>query len=102
MPVDDLFYKGTAVGQELSLVDEATEFAELPKMISAGRRLYVHGIMRNFLRTERQVIIRGGRVFSAVRPYPEKLAPKFQNPSFTLYSTDNDGQIHAYREEVPS
>jgi hypothetical protein len=102
IPVDDLFYKGTLVGQDLALVDDATEFAELPKKISAGRRLYVHDVMRNFLRAERQVLVRGGKFFSAVRPYPEKLAPKFQKPSFTLYYPGVDGHIHARREEVPS
>jgi hypothetical protein len=102
VPVDDLFYKGTGVGEELALNDAATEFVELPKDISTGRRLYVHGIMRNFLRAERQVIVRDGKFFSAVRPYAEKLAPRFQNPSFTLYSTDNHGQVHATREEVSS
>jgi hypothetical protein len=101
IPVDDLFYEGAAVGKELNLVDDATEFAELPKKIAAGCRLYVHGVMRHFLRAERQVFMRGGKLFSAVRPYPEKLIPKFQNPSFTLYFA-KDGQIHARREEVPS
>jgi hypothetical protein len=101
MPVDDLFYEGTAVGQELCLGDDTTVFAELPKKISAGRRLYVHGVMRNFLRAERQVFTRGGSLFSAIRPYSEKLTQRFQNPSFTLYYA-KDGQIHARREEVPS
>jgi hypothetical protein len=102
MQVDDLFYKGSGVGQELSLVDDAVEFSSVAKKISTGRRLYVHSVMRNFLRAERQVFVRNGKFFSAVRPYPEKLAPKFQRPSFTLYYADRDGQIHARREEVPS
>jgi hypothetical protein len=102
MQVDDLFYYGTAVGQELSLVDDAKEFSDPPRKISTGRRLYVHGVMRNFLRAERQVLVRDGKLFSAVRPYHEKLAPKFQKPSFTLYYAGQDGQIHARREEVPS
>ncbi len=100
-PVDDLFYKGTAVGKELALVDDTREFNELPKKISTGKRLYVHSIIRSFLRTERQVFERDGRIFSAVRPYPERLVPKFHKPSFTLFYADN-GQTHARREEVPS
>ncbi|KAE9379004.1 hypothetical protein N431DRAFT_460313 [Stipitochalara longipes BDJ] len=102
LPVDELFYRGIAVGHELTLLDEATEFIQLPGRISAGRRLYVHGIMRNFFRAERQVFVRNGRIFSAVRPYSEKLAPRFQQPSFTLFATGRDGQIRASRQEVPS
>jgi len=102
LPVDDLFYEATAVGHELMQLDDATEFAQLSEGISAGRRLYVHGLMRNFLRAERQVFERNGKIFSALRPYPEKLAPKYQQPSFTLYTTGKDGQIHASRQEVPS
>jgi septum formation topological specificity factor MinE len=99
--VDDLFYKGTAVGKELAVADNTREFYELPKKISTGHRLYVHGVMRRFLRAERQVFERDGKIFSAIRPYPERLVPKFHKPSFTLFYAD-DGQIHARREEVPS
>jgi hypothetical protein len=102
MHVDSIFYEAVAVGEELANMDDGTEISIPPNHISSGRRLYVHGVMKHFLRAERQVITRGDKFFSAIRPYPNRLAPKFQKPSFTLYYSTPNGEIHARREEVPA
>jgi hypothetical protein len=101
MTVDDVFYEGTALGEELSTSEGATEFSVRPMEFPSGRRLYVHRIMKGFLRSEPRVFRRDKNFFSAVCPYPSKLAPRFHNPSFTLYYASADGKILCRREEIP-
>lgn len=79
--VDFIFYEAVAVGEELANMDDGTEISISPNNISSGRRLYVHRVMKHFLRAKRQLITRGDKSFSAVRPYPNKLVPRFQKPS---------------------
>jgi hypothetical protein len=102
MCVDQIFYEGTAIGQEFPALEDPTEFTEVLRDISNGRRLYVHGLMKRFLRAECQIFSRDGKSFSAVRPYDVKLTPKLRNASFTLYYSTPDGQINARREELSS
>jgi hypothetical protein len=102
MAVDELFYHGINPGQELPASDPVTEFCESPNTISTGQRLYVQGVMKHFLRSERQLIMRDGKFFSAIRPYSQRLARRFEKPSFTLYYSTPDGEIHARREDLPS
>lgn len=99
--VDDLFYAGTTVGQELSASEESDGLSFCPKNLPSGRRLYVHNIMRRFLRSEPKMFKRDETLFYAVRPYASKLAPKFNSPSFTLFYVNNDGKVCSRREEVP-
>ncbi len=99
MRVDDLFYQNTPIGKELSDTDESPQFYLANQKISSGRRLYVHGIMRKFLRSEPDIIIRDNKLCYAVYPYTPKLAPKFQDPSFTLYYGMSNGTVHAKRME---
>jgi hypothetical protein len=102
LPVDDIFYAGTEVGHELSPSDDGADFAESYRMISGGRRLYVHRVMKNFLHnSERQVFVRNGKYYSAVRPYPSKLVPRFYKPCFTLYYANDKEEILSKREELP-
>jgi hypothetical protein len=99
MPVDDVFYDEIEVGQELSNTKETTDFLEPPTVISSGRRLYVNSLMKHFLlRSERQIFSRGGKQYSAIRPYTENLAPRYQNLSFTLYYAGKDHIVRARRE----
>ncbi|PSS22500.1 hypothetical protein M430DRAFT_84790, partial [Amorphotheca resinae ATCC 22711] len=102
IPVDDIFYKGTEVGQELPASEDPTEFSEVARQISSGRRLYIHHVMKNFLRSERQVFERDGKSFIAILPYPTKLAERFHKPSFTLFYTKEDGKACSRREELQS
>lgn len=101
MMVDDVFYEGIALGEELPTSEGATEFSVRPMEFPSGRRLYVHRIMKGFLRSEPKVFKRDGNFFSAVCPYPSKLAPRFHSPSFTLYYASDDGKILCRREEIP-
>jgi hypothetical protein len=96
MPVDDIFYKDVAVGEELSGHD-APDFHG---RFSSGKRLYVNKIMKHFLRAQREDFLRDGKLFSAVLPYALKLAPKHRTPSFTLYYSDKDHGIRARRETL--
>jgi hypothetical protein len=102
MRVDDIFYKGIPVGKEIPLSQDSQEFSEGPKEISGGRRLYMHRVMKRYLHSERTVLLRDGKFFSAVQPYPASLTPRHYKPSFTLYYASEDGQIHARREELQS
>jgi hypothetical protein len=102
MCVDDIFYEGIEAGQELPTSSDGKELSSGPTDILSGRRLYVSSMMRHFLRSKPQTFVRGRKFFSAVIPYAPKLAPRFQKPSFTLYSTSSDGQVHSRREEILS
>ena len=101
MSIDDVFYKGIPVGQELSPSEDPHEFSQGPREISGGRRLYMNRAMKRYLHSERTVVLRDGKFFSAVRPYPVNLTPRHHKPSFTLYYA-SEGQIHARREELQS
>lgn len=101
--VNDIFYS-TAIGKDLPSTKDENEGLMLftQGTVSDGRRLYVHGLMKRFLRSKRQEIRRNGKHYSAVRPYPTRLAPMHQPPSFTLLRKDDDGEIHATREVLPN
>lgn len=96
-PVDDVFYKGVEDGKEIVVAAEAPDFYE-QKRISSGKRLYANSLMKYYFRVQREDFLRNGKLYSAVRPYASKLAPKHQTPAFTLYYSDDDGHIHARRE----
>ena len=98
--VDDIFYQGIPVGQELSPRQEPEEFSVPQEKIANGRRIYMHRVVKRYLNSERTVLLRGGKFFSAVRPYSANLIPRHLKPSFTLYYTSDEGQIHARRENL--
>ena len=99
--VDDIFYKETPIGQEL-LTEVLEGFCVAPKTISSGRRIYVHRVMKKFLNSERVIVVRDGRYFSGVRPYPSTLVPRYHKASFTLFYASETGQILARREALQS
>ncbi|KAF4636000.1 hypothetical protein G7Y89_g2097 [Cudoniella acicularis] len=102
MSVDDIFYPSVKIGEELQALDEEREFLQSSQDIPTGQRLYVHSVMKSFLRNQPIAFNRGEEDFSAVIPYASKFAPKFLKPSFTLFHQDPEGQIHAKREELSS
>lgn len=102
MVVDDIFFNGIPVGHELSPTEDPAGFLVRPKTISSGRRIYMHRVMKRYLNSERTVLVRDGIFFSAVRPYPSNLTPRYHKPSFTLFYASEDGKIHARREELQS
>jgi hypothetical protein len=102
LAVDKLFYPDTAVGEDLPELDESTEFELTSTDVPHGRRLYVHNVMKRFLRAGRQYIVRGPKLFSAVTPYSEQLVLRHQKQSFTLFYTNENGECRTRREEVPS
>ena len=103
MAVDDIFYTATPVGQDLPDEDSVNPtFSVGLKTISSGRRLYMHRLMRKYLNSERTILLRDGKYFSAVLPYPSSLTPIYHKPSFTLFYTSEDGKIHARREKLQS
>ncbi|RDW78446.1 hypothetical protein BP5796_06298 [Coleophoma crateriformis] len=101
MLVDNIFYEDIEFGQDLPS-DSDVEISLVSGGSSGGQRLYVHGIMKHFLQVDRKNLVRGGKHFSAVLPYPTRLAPKYHDPSFTLYSKTSDGCIQAKRERLPA
>jgi hypothetical protein len=103
MAVDDIFYTATPVGQDLPDEDSINStFSVGPKTISSGRRLYMHRVMKKYLNSERTFLLRDGKHFSAVLPYPSSLTPTYHKPSFTLFYTSEDGKIQARREQLQS
>jgi hypothetical protein len=102
MGVDEIFYAGIPVGQDLPPSEDPQEFCVSPKNISGGRRNYMHRVTKRYLNSERTLLARDGKYFSAVRPYTATLAPKHHKPSFTLFYATKDGQVRARREELQS
>ncbi|SZF01371.1 unnamed protein product [Blumeria hordei] len=98
MPVDTIFYEETPVGCKLSCSYAETEFYVVSKQTNKGRRLFVHKALKFFLRAQRQYFYADGNHYYIVVPYSEKLVPKFQKQSFTLYRFDLDENVVAQRE----
>lgn len=111
-PVDEVFYGTTAVGEEVknevhykTSVDThrhselETFLVPNPSQLPKGQRLYVHGLMQQFLTTsERRDFSRNGQSFTAIFPYPERIGKKHLSPSFTLLS-HNASNIRVTRED---
>ena len=99
MPIDDIFYAKTPIGHEL-LTDDTNEVSVAPKVISSGRRLYVHRSMKKYLNAEHTALVRDGQPFYAIRPYPSIMISKPHIPSFSLFYASEDGKTHARRESL--
>jgi len=99
LSLDQIFYGENEIGSELLSVHRNKEFTQLPQSISSGRRLYVNGVMKRYLRSERHIFDRNGKEFSAICPYPAHLAPTNHRPSFTLFHSGSEGKVHATRED---
>ncbi|KAF7948638.1 uncharacterized protein EAE97_004049 [Botrytis byssoidea] len=84
--VDNVFYGKVAAGEQILPREMALEFQERSS-ISFGRRLYVHGLMKHFLRVSPELFKRNHKTLIAIKPYRLRLAPK---PSFTLYRSSSD------------
>ncbi|RKF64003.1 putative snf2 family helicase snf2 family helicase atpase [Erysiphe neolycopersici] len=98
MNVDSIFYDGTPVGSEIKDLDDPTNFYSGYKTITKGRRLYVHGRLRYFLRSQQQEIISEGKKCFIKIPYPRSLVPKFKDQSFSLYHLTTHGKVVVRRE----
>jgi hypothetical protein len=99
--VDDVFYESSAIGSDASLPGAELEFAVAPTKLPPGRRLYVHSVMKRFLRSEPIPFTRGGKSLFAIVPYSPELRPKFSTTSFTLYRSV-EGRIEVTRENLAS
>ncbi|TGO38879.1 hypothetical protein BHYA_0065g00140 [Botrytis hyacinthi] len=86
MSVDNVFYGKVAAGEQILPREMALEFQERSS-ISFGRRLYVYGLMKHFLRVSPELFKRNHKTLIAIKPYRLRLAPK---PSFTLYRSSSD------------
>ncbi|KAM0160644.1 hypothetical protein ACHAQE_004501 [Botrytis cinerea] len=86
MSVDDVFYGKVAAGERIPHGEMALEF-QGRSSISLGRRLYVHSLMKHFLRVSPEIFKRNEKTLMATKPYRLRLA---QNPSFTLYRSGSD------------
>jgi len=100
--VDNVFFPGVNVGKEIISQDDDSAFYQPFSDISAGRRLYVHHRIGHFMRSQPRVIKKYGKSFTAVIPYPARLTPMYQSPSFTLVHKAPNGDIVATREELSS
>ncbi|KAH8658636.1 hypothetical protein BGZ60DRAFT_123171 [Tricladium varicosporioides] len=96
---DSVFY-GVGIGDDLPSVT-VSEFELVGRHISTGQRLYIHHLIKSYLRTRCKPIAfkRNGEDFHAVIPYAPRLVPKFYKPSFTLFHSESR-QIRAKREEL--
>ncbi|KHJ35427.1 putative snf2 family helicase snf2 family helicase atpase [Erysiphe necator] len=98
MNIDSLFYDGTPVGGEIKISEHPTNFYSGKKIITKGRRLYVHKCLQYFLRSQQHEIISEGKKCFIKIPYPEHLVLKYKDQSFTLYRLTKDGKVVARRE----
>lgn len=101
LAIDEVFYHGVLVGEELTKDDtnliELEELSMVKTNIPAGQRLYVHSAVKRFLRSEPRQFRRLGELFTAIVPYPERLTSKYNQQSFSLYSSG-----HARRQTIDS
>jgi hypothetical protein len=97
--VDEIFYPGIPIGKELPSIDVEDAFWQVTHGVSSGRRLYIHGLMKHYLRSKRQIVHRNGKQFFAHIPYAARLAPMHHVPSFTLMQANN-GSFSATRENL--
>ncbi|KFY76189.1 hypothetical protein V498_09743 [Pseudogymnoascus sp. VKM F-4517 (FW-2822)] len=101
LTVDNLFYWGVPVGKEVPLADGGDgDFCQSYSDISTGRRLYVNKRMNFLLRSHAVDFSRHGKGFTAVIPYPPRLTPRFQTPSFSLFHTTPNGDVVTTREDL--
>ncbi|KAF7879620.1 hypothetical protein EAF04_000815 [Stromatinia cepivora] len=96
MSANDVFYGNVAVGQQIPPGEMVIEFQER-SAISTGRRLYIHGLMRHFLRVKPETFERNQKALMAVKPYRLRLT---QKPSFTLYRSDSVDTIEVTRQSL--
>lgn len=102
LTVDNIFYSGVPVRKELPQTEGGGDFCQSYLDISTGRRLYVNKRMTFLLRSQAVDFSRHGKGFTAVIPYPSRLTPRFQTPSFSLFHTTPNGDIITTREELTS
>lgn len=103
LPVDNVFYSGVPIGKEVPLADGGEgDFCQSYADISTGRRLYVNKRMSFLLRSQAVDFRRHGKGFTAVIPYPPRLKPRFQTPSFSLFHTTPNGNVITTREALTS
>lgn len=109
LPVDELFYGSTEIGEEVSHdVDygkiwqsrsrESSEnFSFFGNHFGAGQRCYVNGRLKHYLysRNSRTVKRHGQRVIVLV-PYPDYFRKKYHQRSVTVY-TKSSGKVIASR-----
>ena len=111
LPVDDLFYAGVAIGEQVrnDVQYEAPAGIERPpgseaffisnEHLANGQRLYVNKLIKYFLgRSERRDFNRKGQDFTAIIPYSERIGKKHSIQSFTLFSPSSS-DIRATRED---
>ncbi|OBT89344.1 hypothetical protein VE02_01460 [Pseudogymnoascus sp. 03VT05] len=103
LAVDNIFYSGVPVGKEVPLSDGGDgDFCQSYADISTGRRLYVKKRMNFLLRSQAVNFRRHGKGFTAVIPYPSRLKPRFQTPSFSLFHATPNGDVITTREDLTS
>ncbi|OBT66036.1 hypothetical protein VE03_03149 [Pseudogymnoascus sp. 23342-1-I1] len=101
LDVDSIFYSGVPVGKEVPLADGGGgDFCQLYADISTGRRLYVSKRIKFLLRSQAVDFNRHGKRFTAVIPYPSRLKPRFQTPSFSLFHATPNGEVMTTREDL--
>lgn len=101
LTVDNIFYSGVPVGKEVPLADGGDgDFCQSYADISTGRRRYVNKRMNFLLRSQAVDFSRHGKGFTAVIPYPPRLKPRFQTPSFSLFHTTPNGDVITTREDL--
>ncbi|KAI9645832.1 hypothetical protein NHQ30_005267 [Ciborinia camelliae] len=98
MSVNDVFYGNVAVGERIPPCEMALEFQQR-STISSGRRLYIHGLMKHFLRASPELLERNSQALMAVKPYHLRLA---QKASFTLYRYGSNDTVEVTRQALSS
>ncbi|QSZ30509.1 hypothetical protein DSL72_000063 [Monilinia vaccinii-corymbosi] len=96
IPVDDVFYGSVAVGEQIPSGEIVLQFQER-RAISSGRRQYINGLMKHFLRANPEFFERNEQSLMAVKPYHLRFA---QKASFTLYCSGSNKNIKVTRQAL--
>lgn len=109
LPVDQIFYGNTEMGQELNLdvnfgentlsndADDSDDFAFFSTQFGNGQRRYVNARIKHFLRSKKSRIVnRNGRKMVVHVPYPDSFGKKHDPLSVTVFAMSS-GRILASR-----
>lgn len=106
LPVDELFYGGTEIGEEVShdadygeiwqsnSSESSDNFSFLGNHFGTGQRCYVHGRLKHYLYARNfETVKRQGQHVIVLLPYPDYFMKKHHQRSVTVYSKSSGNVI---------
>ncbi|KAI4177723.1 MAG: hypothetical protein LQ343_000186 [Gyalolechia ehrenbergii] len=111
LPVDDVFYERIHAAPKLSgslpirtLPDDDHEgtdnFLFSGVLVDDGKRRYLKARMQYFLRQKAEETRRGNKHCLGIRPYPDRLGPKHQPLSISVFEPTPDGVLATRKDRT--